>query len=120
MKKNKWFEKQFIVNAISKGIGLILIATGNVQLGSVLVGGSGSIFNIFQGLADGKNPEHSSLEASSFASRKLVNTVFMKVIGVILIVMGHVETGTAMLTGAAASFTAGQVLADSGKEYKDI
>ncbi|MDF1816403.1 MAG: hypothetical protein P1V20_29655 [Verrucomicrobiales bacterium] len=114
MKENKWFKKQFLLNIVSKGIGLVLIATGNPQLGSILIGGSGSVFNIFQGLADGKDPQYSSDSAASLASRKLVNTIFMKVVGVILILMGQVETGTALLTGAAASFTAGQVLAESG------
>lgn len=121
MKNNKWFKKQFLVNLIGKGIGLFLIATGNPQLGSILIGGSGGAFNIFQGLADGRDPEYNGLAANSLGSRKLVNTVFMKIVGIVLILMGDVETGTALLTGAAATFTAGQVLAESGSnQYKDI
>ena len=121
MKKNKWFKKQFLINVVAKGIGLFLIATGNPQLGSVLIGGSGGAFNIFQGLADGRDPEYNSLSANSMASRKLINTVFMKIVGIVLILMGNVEMGTAVLTGAAATFSAGQVLAESGSnQYRDI
>ena len=116
--KSKWLEKGTIINILTKIIGVVLMALGETTLGTALLGGSGSIFNLAQGFSDGRNPEHDA-EVGSLNSRKLWNTVFMKVIGVILIFLGYVEEGTAMLASAGGSVMAGQSIAEAGK-LKDV
>lgn len=118
-KKNKWFNKKFLVSLLGKAIGGYLMSQGQVQLGTAIIAGSGTSFNIGQGYADGKDPNHDT-ESEGLNSRKILSTVIQGAAGAYMASQGYPTEGAVLFTSGIGSYVAGETLAETGETYRDV